>query len=213
MNNQLIPCESRATDISLLAAGCLTAQEEQDLRQHLRTCEACRERFAQTVAVCGGLQSEHVSSSDFDVFAVVRRAMTAVSEEDRSAARKDADVVVRREPSGVRRTRRWMLAACMVGAVSVVGSLAWRSLTPSPRPNDFVRDLPRPTENRVVESNESPVAIVNREPTPKRSPTLMELRLAVAQSDEAFETLLARNSESMFSTPFNSRTFLLEEPF
>lgn len=62
-----------------------------------------------------------------------------------------------KEPSGVWRTRRWMLAACMQGAVRVLASLAWRSLmplTPSPRRNDFVRDLLRSTENRVVESNE-----------------------------------------------------------
>jgi hypothetical protein len=41
--------------VSLLAAGCLTPDEQREVRQHLEICENCRERFRQLIAVCDAL--------------------------------------------------------------------------------------------------------------------------------------------------------------
>ena len=55
--NDSTSCEARAEDISLLAAGCLTAREEQELRAHFATCDACREHFEQLQSVCAELRA------------------------------------------------------------------------------------------------------------------------------------------------------------
>ena len=51
MNDLRHPCEHWAEPISLAAAGCLSADEEREVRRHIETCSDCRERFRQLTAV------------------------------------------------------------------------------------------------------------------------------------------------------------------
>jgi anti-sigma factor RsiW len=52
MNEPLPNCEPWHEAISLLAAGCLPADEETGVRQHLAGCAACAAPFAELTAVC-----------------------------------------------------------------------------------------------------------------------------------------------------------------
>jgi outer membrane lipoprotein-sorting protein len=55
MNDLPYSCERWAELISLLPAGCLSSEEERDVRRHIDTCPSCRERFQQVQLVCGAL--------------------------------------------------------------------------------------------------------------------------------------------------------------
>ena len=117
------------------------------------------------------------------------------------------------------RLMRWLLAASLLIAVGVLSGIVWRSWgATSLRSHDLAQDIPVSVvpivpprvEPRRIEP--SPIKVAREELAESRTPTWFELRRAIAQSDEAFETLLARNSGAMFSAPINSQT-LLQESF
>lgn len=78
MNDLRQPCEPWAERISLAAAGCLSPDEEADVRRHIETCPDCRERFRQLAELCGLLGQLRLPSGDEEM-AVVRRVTSAVS--------------------------------------------------------------------------------------------------------------------------------------
>jgi len=49
------PCKHWAKSISLAAAGCLSSDEEQEVRRHVETCADCREQFLQLTELCHAL--------------------------------------------------------------------------------------------------------------------------------------------------------------
>jgi hypothetical protein len=77
MNDLLHPCEVWAEPISLAAAGCLSPDEEAEVRRHIETCPACRERFRQLTDVCGALAELRLPVSEEEM-AVVQRVTSAV---------------------------------------------------------------------------------------------------------------------------------------
>ena len=60
MNDLHHICELWAEPISLLAAGCLSTDEERDVRRHFETCPDCRQRFGQLTQLCGALAEAHL---------------------------------------------------------------------------------------------------------------------------------------------------------
>jgi outer membrane lipoprotein-sorting protein len=78
MNNLHHPCELWAEPLSLAAAGCLSPNEERDVRRHLETCSACRERLEQLTRLCGVLAEARLPA-DRAERAVVERVMAAVA--------------------------------------------------------------------------------------------------------------------------------------
>ena len=78
MNDLHHPCELWAERISLAAAGCLPADEERELRRHLETCSACRERFEQLTRLCGMLAASRLPAAG-TAPAIVERAMSVVA--------------------------------------------------------------------------------------------------------------------------------------
>ena len=87
MNNLHHNCEHWAEPISLLAAGCLSTDEERDVRRHFETCPDCRERFRQLTQLCGALAEAQLPVNVAEN-AIVERVMSAVaSEESRAAPR------------------------------------------------------------------------------------------------------------------------------
>src|SRR5262245_49317966 len=78
MNDLHHPCEHWAEPISLAAAGCLSSDEEQDVRRHVETCAGCREQYRQLTELCRAL-AEGPSADDGSEAALVERIMSAVA--------------------------------------------------------------------------------------------------------------------------------------
>jgi len=180
--NSSSPCESRAEDISLLAASCLTTLEADDLRCHFATCAACRQRFEQLQSVCSDL----------------RTAKPAIE-----VSRWNMNEVNRDVPPATRRQRA-MPAVVIAGVLVLLSAL----LNVSRRlevdvPHQDIEVAHEPT------SMDSDIKLV---PLPQpQQPTWLALRQAAAVSDEALDRLMAQTSVPMFSEPFNAQP-LWQEP-
>lgn len=202
MTDHLSNCERWQEPISLLAAGCLPAEEEAGVRKHLAHCAACAARLAELTAVCASLSHSRPS-------AAVHTA--AICERWNDAA---AGVLPRRPvwrtPSLVFWLSAALAASLLVAAVWLVQRQPGGS---SPGPQEprvaaggaksraeqapLPPDLPPPVENVPVERVWP-------------QPTLRAYELALAQSDEAFEALLQRHGESIVFEPYNPQSLLQE---
>ena len=80
MNDLHHPCEPWAEQISLAAAGCLSPDEEPEVRRHIETCSDCREHFRQLTELCGALVEARLPA-DGTATAIVERVMSAVASE------------------------------------------------------------------------------------------------------------------------------------
>lgn len=69
-------CEQYSEGLSLLAAGCVTEREEQELRGHVEGCAVCRERLSQLQGVSAGLFSLR-SAGDSSVVDVLLKRVVA----------------------------------------------------------------------------------------------------------------------------------------
>ena len=78
MNDLHHPCEPWAEPISLAAAGCLSPDEEREVRRHIETCSGCRERFRQLTELCVALVKVQLPADDAAA-AIVERVMSAVA--------------------------------------------------------------------------------------------------------------------------------------
>jgi anti-sigma factor RsiW len=78
MNDLHHPCENLAERISLAAAGCLSPDEQQEVRRHIETCSDCRERFGQLTQLCGALAELRLPAEIAET-AIVERVMSAVA--------------------------------------------------------------------------------------------------------------------------------------
>ena len=81
MNDLHHPCENWAERISLAAAGCLSADEQREVRRHIETCSDCRERFRQLTQLCGALAELRLPAVGTEA-AIVERVMSAVASGD-----------------------------------------------------------------------------------------------------------------------------------
>jgi outer membrane lipoprotein-sorting protein len=72
------PCEDWAEPISLAAAGCLSSDEEQEVRRHVEKCSDCREQFRQLTELCRALALAPLATDSTET-AIVERIMSAVT--------------------------------------------------------------------------------------------------------------------------------------
>ena len=79
MNELPHPCEKWAEPISMAAAGCLSPDEEREIRGHIETCSDCRERFRQLSELCGVLAELRLPTNSAEM-TVVQRVMSAVEQ-------------------------------------------------------------------------------------------------------------------------------------
>jgi len=171
------PCETRLEEISLLAAGCLNNREEHELREHLATCDACRERFNDLASLCSGLRAAKPAVDAGSVRALESSFLHAPSPA---------------QGAGDGRFANWrvaMLALVLLLMVGVLSPLAHRSpvRTDHPERQAFVPDLPQV----AAKQSNSPL------------PNLFALRRAAAESDESLDRLLAQYSGPLVSEPFS----------
>ena len=106
MNDLHHNCELWAEPISLLAAGCLSTDEERDVRRHFETCPDCRERFGQLTQLCGAVAEAQLPVNVAEL-AIVERVMSAVASEEsrRPLAGTQAEMI---QPSLLTRSlNRW----------------------------------------------------------------------------------------------------------
>ena len=79
MNDLHHPCKAWSERISLAASGCLSADEEQEVRRHIETCPGCQERFRQLTELCGTLSGGLQLPADETEKAIVERVMSSVT--------------------------------------------------------------------------------------------------------------------------------------
>ena len=186
MNNDMPTCEAWSESIGLLAAGCLTSSEELEVRQHLAGCDACRETYSQLVSVCAGLHAACSTSVPLDLD-IASRALAEI----------ENDMSARAQPAWPSSPSRWKgiapaLAACVLIAV------VWRSFLGPSSTLEVVEHLPPVVPSVVEQAPPEQVAITPVVET--GPPTLMALRRAAAESDEALDRLLVQSCRSLQSS-------------
>ena len=133
MNDLHHPCEPWAEKLSLAAAGCLSADEEREVRQHIKTCSVCCECLRQLTQLCGALVEARSASHEAEV-AVVERVTSAVASE-RSQRPLAGTRAQRIRPALLTRsldTWRWIMrspvsrvAAAVVFVLAIGGVALW----------------------------------------------------------------------------------------
>jgi hypothetical protein len=68
-------CEQYSEGLSLLAAGCVTEREEQELRGHVEGCAVCRERLSELQGVSAGLFSLRSAGDSAVVDVLLKRVV------------------------------------------------------------------------------------------------------------------------------------------
>jgi anti-sigma factor RsiW len=183
MNDFLNPCESQLEAISLLAAGCLSVQEERELREHFTTCAACGERFAELDILCTSLRDAkpEVNAERVDSLATtLMLTTTSPAGSPRQNRTADSRVVI--------------LALTILVLVSAMGRLAFGPVDSSQGSGQVVQKQPQDAPEVSGESQ----------------PTLLALRRAAAQSDESFDRLLDRYSGALMSEPLHPESLFQE---
>ena len=205
------PCETWTEALSLLAAGCLTADEEPRVRQHLAECAGCRERFEQLAALCGSLAADRPEwePRGADVVARAMKRIETHSFAEEENVELNSDVAARSARDGESRcygirsvptTLRWKLLVGGLLAASLLIVMMWRSFfhtapeTPQvvqPEAPGAAADPEQPPPLDV------PTRQVAAAPRPAPAPTWLALQRAAAESDEALENLLAGGNDSV----------------
>jgi anti-sigma factor RsiW len=203
MNESVSDCDRWHEPISLLAAGCLPADEEAGVRRHLADCAACSARLADLTALCARLAR---SAAPARVVAVC----------DRWQASEAATT-----GPGTRPSLAGFFAKLLAGVAAVAAALlvcvAWLAdREPGGRPAPSARSVadggsrPAAEAARGRSGAVAPPASIPRDAHAVTPPTLLQFELALAQSDEAFDALLLLPAASKAIQPLDARS-LLEE--
>jgi outer membrane lipoprotein-sorting protein len=127
------PCERWAEPISLAAAGCLSSDEEQEVRRHVETCSACREQFRQ-LSELGRVLAEAQLATDSTEAAIVERIMSGVTADvsRRPLVRTRKEMIHPTLLSRSLATWRWIMrspvsriSAAAILALSIGGIAVW----------------------------------------------------------------------------------------
>ena len=126
-------CEHWAEPISLAAAGCLSSDEEQEVRRHVETCSDCREQFRQLTELCRSL-AEAPLTTDSAEAGFVERIMSAVTADvsRRPIVRTREEMIHPTLLSRSLETRRWIMrspvsriSAAAILALAIGGIAVW----------------------------------------------------------------------------------------
>ncbi len=198
MSEQISKCERWQESISLLAAGCLPAEEELGVRQHLANCAACAARLTELTAVCMTLSRSRASAA----------VPSAAICERWNAAAEDLPSrpsVQRIPPLGL-----WLsgalAASLLIAAVWLTQRQPGNSLPGPQEPRAAIGGPRSRTEQAAVPADLAPS--VEKVPVEqvRSHPTLRDYVLALAESDEAFEALLEHQDESVLFEPYDPQS-------
>ena len=202
MTDHLSNCERCQEPISLLAAGCLPAEDEAGVRQHLANCAACAARLAELTAVCTSLSRSRPSAA---------LPTAAICERWNEAA---GGLPPRRPMRHTPSLGFWLSGALAASLLVAALWLAHRQPGDSPpglqEPRMAAGGAPSGTEQAPLPPDRPPP--VEKVPVERvwSQPTLRAYELALAQSDEAFEALLQQHGESIVFEPYNPQSLLKE---
>lgn len=177
MNDTQLCCESRAEDISLLAAGCLTDREECELREHFTVCEACFKRFEEMASVCIELRNARPDMDSSFEHSIVRIQQIELLPSTATAWNRGSVRIVIS-----------MLTACVLLFAAVHFFAGWPDGGGSQQLVKVVPEVPHEGEKKSA-----PL------------PTILALSQAAAESDEALDRLLADCSAFSVSNSVNTR--------
>ncbi len=201
-SNASTPCESWEEQISLLAAGCLSPDEEKAVRQHIASCGPCQTEFEQVTGLCKHLKeipSVELPWSD----SVVKATITEITRSQKAVMHP---LAASPHAEKRRHVRSELFAVVCIAAV-LLATVGWTLTLTNPQRAEIAR---RP-KTEPKQQNFSTLGAINvvaarNDASP---PTLLELRNAFAQSDDQFDSLLAQQSGTTFPAPTNVR--LLDE--
>lgn len=198
MNEPISNCERWQEPISLLAAGCLPAEEKSGVRQHLANCAACEAQLTELATVCTSLRHSRPSAT-IPIAAICERWHDAA--EGLTPHRS-----VQRIPS----LGFWLSGAL---AASLLIAAVWLTqrqpggAAPSPQEphvvaggEKFGAQAPLPADDLATSLHKVPVERV------RSQPTLRDYELALAESDEAFDALLQGHGESLVFEPYDPQS-------
>lgn len=127
------PCECWTERLSLMAAGCLSSDEERDVLQHIAACADCRQRFGQLTELCGSLTEARPPADGVETL-IVERVLSEIAsgQADQSVVRARMKTILPRSPTHSLDTWRWMMrspvsrvAAAVVFFVAISGVALW----------------------------------------------------------------------------------------
>ena len=185
-------CESWGEEISLLAAGCLSPDEEQAVQRHIANCGPCQTEFAQVSQLCQNLNdvpSVNIRWAD----SVVANTMIEITGPQNAFSQPYA---VTAQGKSSRGARSELFAVVCIAAVLLV-TVGWTLSLKNPQRAEFAH-RPRIPPTRKEDSAPQPVNVVVAR-NHSMPPTMLELRNAFAQSDDQFDSLLAQQPGGAFS--------------
>ena len=110
MNDFPSPCDAWAEAISLAAAGCLEADEDQAVRRHLETCSQCRDRYGELLPLCAVLAEAELPAERAEA-AIVARVRSEVASAASPRMPLGAEQGLSKLVSRSRDTWRWLMRA------------------------------------------------------------------------------------------------------
>lgn len=133
MNDLPCPCERWTEPISLAAAGCLSPDEEREVRRHIETCSDCRERLRKLKQLCGVLAKAQFPAVGAEAAVVERISSAIASDASRRLVAGTRARSVRLAP--VARPLdiwRWIMrspvsraTAAMIFVLAIIGAALW----------------------------------------------------------------------------------------
>ncbi len=201
-SNASTPCESLGEQISLLAAGCLSPDEENAVRQHIASCGPCQTEFEQVTGLCKHLNE--VPSVELPwADSVIEKSMTEITRSQKAVTHT---LAASPHAENRRQVRSELFSVVCIAAVLLV-TVGWTLTLKNPQRAEIAR-RPRtePKQQKVLTPGAINVVAARNTSLP---PTLLELRNAFAQSDDQFDSLLAQQSGTTFPALTNIR--LLDE--
>jgi hypothetical protein len=205
MNQNNSPCDSRAEAISLLVAQSLSESESAELQQHLRGCESCQKRFEQTSAVGNGLRSLLYLENSHDTSKLISHTMERIVS---LSKRESAIAFPTLQAAPISPKYLHFVVASLVGVACLLCmGLLRLSLESKPQAPAVVRESAGNNVGTVPLLRDThPSHYINQ----SSLSTMYELRCTFNQSDETFESLLAKDSRLTFSVQNDVRSQLQE---
>lgn len=204
MANHPTNCEHWQESISLMAAGCLSAEMQKELRHHLADCESCTERYSEIVSICNSLSQ-------------IRPAVSVNSKSIQHHLRRHNRRTIHRRLTYATLTASVLL--CIAFAVSLLTS-RFRVSDPQPvvSPAHSIQPVDIASETLSTKDRKAMPANISTPETETDSqfntawplPTLIAYRQALSESEDALEIVMRRHEESIVFKPSDPRSLFKE---
>lgn len=204
MVNHPTNCEHWQESLSLMAAGCLSAEMQMEMRQHLANCESCTERYSETASICHSLRQ-------------IRPVASVHSKSIQHHLRRQDRRKIHQRLTYVTLTASVLL--CIALAVSrLPNHLRMSDPQPVVSPANSIQPVDIASQTLSAEDRKTVPANSHTPETETESqfnsawplPTLIAYRLALLESEEALEIVMRRYEESIVFKPSDPMSLFKE---